>query len=96
MRIPTETDDISLRYTLTLEDGTLLSSNVDGTPLEYTRGQNQVIPALEEAMAGATPGEGRRITLSPASDPDLRLDATRLALLLGHPGETLVLTVAIT
>jgi FKBP-type peptidyl-prolyl cis-trans isomerase 2 len=94
--MPIETDKVSIRYTLTLEDGTLLSYNVDGTHLDYTRGQNQVIPALEEAMLGATPDESRRITLSHVSDSGLRLDAARLALLLGHPGETLILTAEIT
>ena len=96
MNAPMQTDEVSILYTLTLEDGTLLSSNVDGTRLDYTLGQNHVIPVLEEAMVGATPGERKRITLSPVSDSDLRLDAARLALLLGHPGETLVLTVEIT
>lgn len=96
MQMPSETDNVSIRYTLTLEDGTLLSSNLDGTRLDYTRGQHEVIAALEEAMLGATPGEKRRIILSPVSDTDLKLDATRLALLLGHPGETLILTVEMT
>jgi hypothetical protein len=46
-------------------------------------------------LQGAIAGEKKRIILSPVNDPDLKLDATRLALLLGHAGETLILTVEI-
>lgn len=95
MTSPTETDDVSIRYTLTLEDGTLLSSTVGGDRLDYTRGQEHILPAIEKALGGATVGETRRIVLSPASDPDLKLDLSRIALALGHPGETLILTVEI-
>jgi hypothetical protein len=95
MHSTTETDDVSIRYTLTLEDGTLLSPNAGGDRLDYTRGQQQIIPAIEEALQGAIAGEKKRIILSPVNDPDLKLDATRLALLLGHAGETLILTVEI-
>lgn len=95
MHMPTEADNVSIRYTLTLEDGTLLRSSVGGDRLDYTRGQEQIIPAIEEALRGAGPGDQKRITLSPVTDPSLKLDATRLALLLGHAGETVVLTVEI-
>jgi FKBP-type peptidyl-prolyl cis-trans isomerase 2 len=48
--MPTETDKVSIRYTLTLEDGTLLSSNAGGDRLDYTSDQEQIIPAIEEAL----------------------------------------------
>ena len=53
------------------------------------------MPALEEALRGAAKGEKRQFTLSPNHDPNLKLDVTRLAQLLGHPGETLILNVEI-
>ncbi len=95
MHPPTETDEVSIRYTLTLEDGTLLSSDVGGDRLDYTPGLGHVLPALEEALQGAASGEKRRVVLSPVSDPNLKLPATRLARLLGHAGKPLVLTVEI-
>lgn len=83
---------VSIRYTLTLEDGTLLSQHPGGSFLDYRRDQQEILPILEEALRGATRGDTRKLVLSPELDPDLRLVATRLALLLGHPGETLILT----
>ena len=83
---------VSIRYTLTLGDGTLLSHHPGGSLLDYRRDQHEVLPVLEKALEGATRGDTRRLVLSPELDPDLRLVATRLALLLGHPGETLILT----
>ena len=95
MHMPTEAANVSIRYTLALEDGTLLSSSVGGDRLDYTRGQEQIIPAIEEALRGAAPGDKKRIVLSPVADPSLQLDATRLALLIGRAGETVVPTVEI-
>lgn len=95
MHVADETRDALIRYTVTLEDGTLISRNVGGDRLDYTRGEEQIFPALEAALKGATKGETRRFTLSPVDDPSLELDVTRLALSLGHPGETLILTVEI-
>ena len=95
MPIPIQIDDVSIRYTLTLEDGTLLSSNAGGDRFDYQPDQHQIIPVIEEALQGAVTGETKQIILSPVDDPDLKLGATRLAQLLGHSGETLILTVEI-
>lgn len=93
--MPVAHDDISIRYTLTLEDGTLISSNADGDRFDYTPGQEQIMPVVEEALRGAGKGGKKRIVLSPTDDRRLNLDVTRLAFLLGHPGETLVLNIEI-
>ena len=90
-----DSNDVSLKYTLRLEDGTLLSSDIDGDRFDYTRGRVQIMPALEEALEGATKGEKRQFILSPLDDPDLKIDVSRLAQVLGHPGETLILEVEI-
>ena len=47
---------VSLEYTLTLEDGTIVDSNVDGEPLTYTHGEGQIIPGLERALDGLASG----------------------------------------
>lgn len=43
---------VGLEYTLTLDDGTQVQSNVGGQPLSYVVGQNQIIPGLESALQG--------------------------------------------
>jgi hypothetical protein len=88
-------NDVSIRFTLTLQDGEPVANNLRGDRLGYSPGQKQIMPALEEALQGAVKGEKRQIILSPEHDPNLMLDATRLAHLLGHPGETLILDVEI-
>jgi peptidylprolyl isomerase len=85
----------SIRYTLTLEDGTLVSPTAGGDRLDYEVGAGQIFVALEDALRGVAKGEKRRFILSPAEDPGLKLNVTRLALSLGHPSETLILTVEI-
>lgn len=95
MPVAHEIDDVSIRYTLTLGDGTLVSSNVGGDRFDYTPGQEQIMPVVEEALRGINKGEKKRIVLSPTHDAGLKLDVSRLAFLLGHPGEILVLDVEI-
>ena len=85
----------SIRYTLTLEDGTPVSPTPGGDRLDYEHGAGQVFVALEDALSGVAKGEKRRFILSPAEDPDLQLNVTPLALSLGHPGKTLILTAEI-
>ena len=90
-----EIKDVSIRFTLTLENGDSATSSISGDQFDYTPGLEQIMPALEEAMHDAVKGEKRRFILSPSDDPSLKLDVTRLARILGHPGETLVLEVEI-
>ena len=90
-----KSEETSIRYTLALEDGTLISPTAGGDRLDFDDGAGQVFVALEDAVRGVAKGEKRQFILSPAEDPGLNLDVTRLALSLGHPGETLILTVEI-
>ncbi len=90
-----KSEETSIRYTLTLEDGRLVSPTAGGNRFDYEHGAGQIFVALEDALRGMTAGEKRRFILSPAEDPDLKLNVTRLALSLGHPGETLILDVEV-
>jgi FKBP-type peptidyl-prolyl cis-trans isomerase SlyD len=68
---------ISLEYTLALENGKPIDSNVGKAPLVYQQGKQQLLPALEQALAGLHVDEGKRVTLTPAQgygavDPSLR------------------------
>jgi hypothetical protein len=87
--------DVSIRFTLTLEDGISATGRVTGDRFDFTPGEGEVMPALEKALKGALKGEKRQLTLSAKDDPNLLLDITRLARVLGHPGETMVLEVEI-
>ena len=95
MSVVKKTEDVSIRFTLTLENGLSATGRVTGDRFDYTPGEGQIMPALEAALKGALKGDKRQFTLSAKDDPDLRLDITRLARVLGHPGETMILEVEI-
>jgi FKBP-type peptidyl-prolyl cis-trans isomerase 2 len=55
---------ISIEYTLKLDDGTEADSNVGGQPLVYQQGANQILPALEQALAGLAVNDTKHVTIS--------------------------------
>src|SRR5215813_4490020 len=57
---------VSLEYTLTLEDKSKVDSNVGKDPLVYTQGAHEIIPGLEKQLAGAKVGESKHIEISPS------------------------------
>lgn len=56
---------ISLQYTLALENGKPIDSNVGKEPLVYQHGRKEILPALEEALAGMHVDEAKKVTLAP-------------------------------
>jgi len=56
---------VSLEYTLTLEDKSKVDSNVGKDPLVFTQGAHEIIPGLEKQLAGLKAGESKRIEVSP-------------------------------
>jgi FKBP-type peptidyl-prolyl cis-trans isomerase SlyD len=61
----TKDKQVSLEYTLTLEDKTQVDSNIGETPLVYTQGAQQIIPGLEKQLIGLKVGDSKRIEVSP-------------------------------
>ena len=57
---------VSLEYTLTLDDKSVVESNVGAEPLSYTHGTRQLIPGLEKALEGMTVGDKKQVTVAPA------------------------------
>ena len=55
---------VGIEYTLTLDDGTQVDSNVGGQPLFYEQGSHQILPALEQALAGLRVGDTKKVALS--------------------------------
>jgi FKBP-type peptidyl-prolyl cis-trans isomerase 2 len=43
---------VSIEYTLRLDDGSTADTNVGEEPLVYTQGDGEILDALEEALAG--------------------------------------------
>lgn len=60
-------DDMVVRldYTLTLSDGEVYDSSEDAGPLEYLQGHGQIIPGLEEALAGMHVGDEKEVVVTP-------------------------------
>ena len=56
---------IRLEYTVFLEDGTQIDTNVGEDPLVFVLGAHQVFPALEQALMGLQVGDSKQILLPP-------------------------------
>lgn len=56
---------VSLEYTLTLEDKSQIDSNVGKEPLVFTQGAHEIIPGLEKKLFGMKVGESKKIEVSP-------------------------------
>lgn len=55
---------VQFDYTLSV-DGEVVESSDGQEPLEYTHGQNMIIPGLEAEMDGKAPGDSFSVTISP-------------------------------
>ncbi len=50
-------DTVTVHYARKFEDGTQFSTSFNDKPLQFTIGEGQVIPGLEQAIIGMSPGE---------------------------------------
>jgi FKBP-type peptidyl-prolyl cis-trans isomerase SlyD len=57
---------VSLEYTLRLEDKTLLESNVGKEPMTYRQGAHEIVPGLEQALQGLAKGDTKHVVVKPA------------------------------
>jgi FKBP-type peptidyl-prolyl cis-trans isomerase SlyD len=67
---------VSIDYTLSNEAGEVLESSDESEPLSYIHGLGQIVPGLENALAGRTVGDSLTVNVSAedgygAHDPDL-------------------------
>ncbi len=58
-------DTVRVHYTGRLADGTVFDTSVDSEPLEFTLGENHVIPGFENAVVGMAAGEMKTIQVPP-------------------------------
>jgi len=56
---------VALSYTVSLPDGEVVHSNVDGPPIRYRQGDGKLLPALEAALDGLAAGDKQSVTLAP-------------------------------
>ena len=56
---------VSLEFTLSLDDKTQVQSNVGKEPLVYTQGAHQIIPGLEKQLVGLKAGDTKRVEVPP-------------------------------
>ena len=56
---------VTLEYTLTLDDQSVLESNVGKEPMTYTQGAHEIVPGLEKAMEGMKKGERKHVVVTP-------------------------------
>ncbi|MBI3595532.1 MAG: peptidylprolyl isomerase [Nitrospirae bacterium] len=58
-------EEISIEYTLKLEDKTTVDSNVGGEPFKFIQGEHQIITGLETALEGLKVGDTKTIKVKP-------------------------------
>lgn len=57
---------VSLEYTLRLEDKTVLESNVGKEPVTYRHGAHEIVPGLERSLEGLVKGDTKHIVVKSA------------------------------
>lgn len=56
---------VTMHYTLTNENGKLLETTKNDMPIQFMIGINFLLPSLENALIGMSPGEKKKIILPP-------------------------------
>ena len=65
MAAASEGDTVRVHYTGTLDDGSVFDSSQGGDPIEFTIGDQQLIPGFERGVMGLDVGEKKRIVIAP-------------------------------
>ncbi len=55
---------VRVNFTGKLDDGTVFASTMNDDPIEFTLGENEVLPAIEEAVEGMEPGEAKSVRIA--------------------------------
>lgn len=56
---------VTLEYTLQLDDQSVVDTNVGGEPLKVTQGSHQIIPGVEKQIEGMAVGEKKKFSVAP-------------------------------
>lgn len=55
---------VTLEYTLTLSDQSVVDTNVGQAPFSFTQGAHEIVPGLEKALVGMKAGETKRVQVA--------------------------------
>jgi peptidylprolyl isomerase len=55
---------VRVNFTGRLDDGTVFATSVNDEPIEFTLGENEVLPAIEDAVEGMEPGEMKTVRIA--------------------------------
>jgi len=66
---------VTIDYTLTDDQGTVIDSSQDAEPLAYIQGVGSIIPGLESALEGKSTGENVKVSIPPEEGYGERQDA---------------------
>ncbi len=56
---------VTIEFTVQLDDGTTVETNVGGTPVVYEQGGNMMLPALQAEIAGLKVNDTKKVKLTP-------------------------------
>ncbi len=75
-------DTVSVSFTGKIEDGEVFAKSSEQEPLEFVLGDGQILPGLEQAVEGMSPGESKTATIGPEKaygerNPDMVLTVER-------------------
>lgn len=56
---------VSIHYTLTAEDGSVIDTSSGAEPLNYLAGCGNIIPGLDDALMGLEVGQNKQVTVQP-------------------------------
>lgn len=65
MRQAQENDQVTVQYEGRLASGEVFESSSDATPITFRIGEKMVLPAMERAIIGMTPGQTRTVSIPP-------------------------------
>lgn len=68
---------VSIHYTLTNDAGETLDSSAGREPLAYLQGFGNIIPGLENALAGKQAGDKLKVSIAPADAYGVRDDSLK-------------------
>jgi peptidylprolyl isomerase len=55
---------VRVNFTGKLDDGTIFATSMNDEPLEFTLGESEVLPAIEDAVEGMEPGETKSVRIA--------------------------------
>lgn len=56
---------VTMHFSLSLEDGTVVDSNFEGDPVTFTVGDGNLMPGFEQALYGLSAGEEHELVIPP-------------------------------